>query len=213
MNIPDQDRRFVVGPLKPDGSLDTSRSAYLEDETGNLAKVAQENAERRAKERAQKREIPSDVQPGTAEALFFNLRNVTFDNEDAIAASKRKGQLDKQSEQTLERLRLELKLLDNIGATFAANLIRQGLESGKAVTAEEATKRRRAMTANEMFDEVQTMLDFYEWLKDEKGSKTAKVPEGNYGASKPDYDIDRLIEACKSLQRKLSEEAVKKGEN
>lgn len=208
MNTPDQERRFVAGPQKPDGSLDTSRAAYIEDPTGNLAKAAQENAEIRAKERAQKREIPVDVQSGTAEALFFNLRNTMFDNEDAL--QKNRG--DKQREQTLEKLRLELELLDNIGAAFAAKLIRQGLESGTSVTAEEATKRRRALSANEMYDEVQVMLDFYESQKD-NGANTGRVPEGNAGASRHVYEIDRLIEACKSLQRRLSEEALKKGEN
>lgn len=210
MNTPNEERRFVAGVIRPDGTLDTAHAVTVEDEAmkGALTKAS----ERREQEQAEKRKIPEDVQEGSAEALFFNLRNTIFDNENGIAAAKAKGQLDKQREQTLEGQRLELELLDNIGMAFAAKLVRQSLEDGKLITAEEATKRRQVLSANEMFDLVTVMLDFYEDRKD-KGETTGRVPEGNPGASRKTYNIDTLIIACRSLQERLSQEALKKGEN
>lgn len=211
MNTPNEEHRFVAGVRKSDGTLDTAHAVTVDDEEmkSGLAKAA----ERQERERKEKREIPADVQPGTSEAVYFNLRNTIYDNEDGIAQAKAKGQLDQQREKTVEIQRLELALLDNLGAAFASKQIRQGLESGQTITAEEATKRRHALTANEMLDEVNTMLDFYDWQKHDKHQTTGRLPEGNPGASQKEYDIDQLIQACKNLQNKLSVEALKKGEN
>jgi len=209
---PNEDKpRFVVGAKKnPDGTWDYSRSMEMKDPEGKLAKGVEEMKQREKEARAKRLEIPKDTKPGSADIVWYTLRNAIIVNEEAANKAQKEGQPDKRREALIEALKMQRSMLDNASMRFSQDLIKKGLDSGQSVTAEQAREREANLTPNEMYDLVQEhIIDHYEKLEDE-GNEEAHLQQGHFGEQFP---IKVLLKAARDLQSKLMEETTRGGKN
>jgi len=201
--------RFVVGAKQnPDGTLDYSSAAEMLDPEGKLAKGFEEAKIREQKARAKRLEIPEDIKPGSADMAWYTMKNTIFMNEEVANKARQEGKPDARREALINAQKMQQNMFDNASMSFSQALIKEGLETGESVTAEQAREKAGQLTANEMCDIVQKYLvDHYESLQN-KGNKDAYLQEGNSGGN---YPIKALLKATQNLQSRLIDEATKGG--
>lgn len=199
---PSNDQPIRVGVRKnPDGTLDYSRAATLIDSEGKFAQADKEYKEQKEAEKAQKYKIPEDVKPGSSEIVWYQLRNAIYNNTEAMALAQEQGTPDLEKEKLIADYKTQQKMLEHEDMKFSKSLILNGMEKGEVITAEQAREKTAALTANEMFDLIQSQIEYYEELQDE-GEETSSLV-GN------DRPIKDLIKSARDLQNRLIDEASK----
>ena len=192
--------RFFVGAEKnPDGTWDYSRALEWEDPEGKLAKGFEKAKKKEA--HAKRLEIPKEVKPGSADMAWHTMRNTIKVNKEAANKANQAGKPDERREALIKAQEMQQTMLENVSMKFSENLIKDGLDTGQNVTAEQAKERAVNLTANEMYDIVQKYLvDHYESLQDE-GNEEAFLQFGGV------YPIKELLKAARDLQSRLIDEA------
>lgn len=209
---PNEDKpRFVVGAEKnPDGTWDYSRAMEWKDPEGKLAKGFEESQKREKEARAKRLEIPKEVKPGSAEMSWYTMRNTILVNEEVANKARQEGKPDTRREAFIKAQKMQQTMFGNANMQFSQDLIKEGLDAGQSVTAEQARERAANLTANEMHDLVQKyVVDHYESLQDE-GKEDAYLHEGHFGGN---YPIKDILKAARDLHSRLIDEASRGGKN
>lgn len=107
----DNEARFIVGAKRnPDGTWDYSRAATIDDKDGSWARAADEAAKNHQEDRKKWFKIPKDAQPGTAQRVWYELRNSRLVQEEA----KDKNPNDQRAEKLIASFRLKQALLSDV---------------------------------------------------------------------------------------------------
>jgi hypothetical protein len=171
-------------------------------------KMFKNQEERRKEERAKKLEIPEDVKPGSADMVWYKLRNTIINNEEAAQKAREEGKPDEKREALVKKQKMQQKIFDSAKESFSKDLIFKGS------TAEQADEKASSLTASEMSDLVEEhVVEHLEQQLDE-GEKHAKlkgqVDRSAYGYVNV-YPIDELLKATEDLQYVLNSESSESG--
>lgn len=175
----------------------------MEDPDGKFAESVEQNTQRQKEARAKRLDIPKDVQPGSAEMVWYRLRNTIITNAEAAEKAYKEGTTNKRLEGLIKMQKMQKTLFDMAEREFGESLIKKGIDSGTRMTAEQATERTKNLTANELYDVVQeSIIDHYESLQD-AGEENVSLTEGHFHNN---YLIQDLLKAARELQSLLIDE-------
>jgi len=201
-------REFVVGAKKnPDGTMDYSRAMTMADPEGKFAKAADEAEERRKQERAKKLEIPAEVKPGTQEAVWYNLRNTIFINNEVVdKASKENKPVDARRAELIKKLKIEQSMLGNpvLWDKLQKKIVQEAEVRGEKLTDEQIRERLRDISALEMSDAIQEFFVDRFQAQEDQGEDSAILQEGHFTNR---YPVKDLIKTAQELQSRLLDES------
>lgn len=190
----DSEIHFVVGAKRnPDGSWDYSRAARVIDTDGSWARTAEIAAKRRLEARNRRLEIPKYAQPGTAQRVWYELRNSRIVQEEV----RDKNPSDPTAEKLIATFRLKQAILNDV-----SNRMEQDLRTKNGIAETTPAVRDSVLYANALRQE-----DVLRQLIDRWEDQVHTNPDGFTIIGTNRYPIASILPAARELSLQLLREA------
>lgn len=190
----DEQSGFIVGAMRnADGTWDYRRAARVIDTDGSWAKFAKRAEEQRIENRRLKFVIPKDTQPGTAQRVWYELRN-------ALILQKEILEKNPNNQRTTERInvfKLQQALLQHVNDLMKRDITHNGMSPEP-----EESIRKTIVFANALKQEKILSQLISEWEEVLHKDEGAHVAVGTRT-----YPISSILNAARDLSSKLLKES------
>ncbi len=180
---------------KSDGTWDYSSAVRVQDHDGSMAIVAQTVELKRRADRERKYAIPKDAQPGTAQKVWYEIRNARLLQEEALE----KDPNNTRAAELIGSFRLKHSLLQELDEAMNRELSQQ---AGSVDTREEV--RKKIVYASALQQEAILTQRISEWEDEVDRNPVAYTTIGGNR-----YPISSVLTPARELSLQLLREAEK----